>query len=75
MKWNMHSVWQLFFILLFQMLANIWKNKIKRYLCRTEYMFYFILILYFKNNGMSSKKNKTKLICCIENNQIIQGVQ
>jgi hypothetical protein len=33
--------------------ANKRNNKIKRPLCQTEYIFNVILILYFKQNGMS----------------------
>ena len=37
--------------------ANILNNNIKKKLCQTEYIFYFILILYFKHNWMSSTKS------------------
>jgi len=43
----------LFFILLFQ-----------SQLCQMEYIFYFILILYFKHNGMSSTK-KSFVRCAV----------
>jgi len=39
-----------------KVIANIRNNKRKRQLCQTEYIFNFILILYFKHNGISSAK-------------------
>jgi hypothetical protein len=36
-------------------IISIWNTKIKKIVV-SEYIFYLILILYFKNNGMSSTK-------------------
>jgi hypothetical protein len=49
-----------------KLVANIWNNKIRK-LWQTEYVYYFILILYFKHNGMSCTYNKwicSHLQCC-----------
>ena len=39
-----------------KVVAKNWNNKIKTRLCLTECIFYFILIFYFKHNGMSCTK-------------------
>ena len=39
-----------------KLIVNNRNNKRKRHLCQTEYIFNFILILYFKHNGISSAK-------------------
>ena len=43
------------------LVANIWSNNFKKYLCQMQYTIYFISVLDFKHNGMSCTKIKCSL--------------
>ena len=45
-----------------KLVATIWNNKVKRKLCQTEYLFCFILIVYFNTKGCLVQR---LIYCCV----------